>query len=71
MTVLEKCRDYCKRVSTSEDHYMFLLDNVHILPTVRNKECSRPERLCENCDLNKFRLDYFNKMWEAQQQCQC
>jgi hypothetical protein len=55
MTVLEKCRDYCRRMSTSEEHYQKLLLNVWINPDQRNKECSRPELLCENCSLNKFR----------------
>lgn len=64
MTVLEKCREYCKRMSTSEAHYQFLLSKVCINPQVRNQECSRPDCLCETCDKNKFMLAYFNKMWE-------
>ena len=69
MTVLEKCREYCKRMSTSESHYMFLLEKIYIWPEVRNTECSKPDRLCENCEKNKFNINYFNKEWEAKQ-CQ-
>jgi hypothetical protein len=54
VTVLEKCRDYCKRISSSEDNYKELLGRVWINPNVRNKECSHPEVLCENCELNRF-----------------
>lgn len=61
MTVLEKCREYCKRRSTSENYYMFLLEKICILPEVRNTECSRPDQLCENCEKNKFNINYFNR----------
>ena len=54
MTILEKCREYCRRISSSEEHYQELLARVYINPAVRNKECSRPGVLCENCELNKF-----------------
>ena len=43
MTVLEKCREYCRRQSTSEEHYKELLGRICINPNVRNKECSRPD----------------------------
>lgn len=59
MTVLEKCREYCKRISTSEANYNELLERIYINPVVREKECSRPNTLCENCDLNIFK--YFIK----------
>lgn len=63
MVVIDKCREYCKRMSTSEEHYKFILDNIFVVPHVRNKECSRPDNLCETCDLNQFNLGYVNWLW--------
>lgn len=56
MTVLEKCKEYCRRQSTSEEHYKELLGRIWINPNVRNEECSRPNTICENCSLNRFRI---------------
>lgn len=55
MTVLEKAREFCRRKSASEEHYKELLGRIWINPAVRNKECSKPDELCEHCSLNKFR----------------
>ena len=65
MTVIEKVRETCRRLSTSEEHYNFLLEKVCIYPEVRNKECSRPDCKCESCEVNRFNFDKFNKIWRT------
>lgn len=54
MTVLEKFRAMCRRISKTEVQYNNLLEAVWINPKVRNTECQYPDRNCEDCDLNKF-----------------
>lgn len=54
MTVLEKFRAMCKRISKTEVQYNNLLEAVWINPKVRNIKCQYPDRKCEDCDLNIF-----------------
>ena len=54
MTVLEKCRAMCRRLSKTETQYNNLLEAVWINPKVRNEECRHPELNCEECSLNRF-----------------
>ena len=65
MTVIEKVRETCRRLSTSEAHYNFLLEKVCIIPGHRNNECSKPDSKCDKCENNRFNFDKFNKIWRA------
>ena len=54
MTVLEKFKAMCRRISKTEVQYNNLLEAVWINPKFRNTECQYPDRNCEDCNLNQF-----------------